>query len=116
MNDINKPLLNNDVLTDLIGDDDLELIRKFKVDFLKQAQLSMKKIVTAFKASQFPAIKEEAHFLKTSAKAIGAEQTGALLEALEQCALSNDAEQCKHYIVQINHSVKAVYEVISNEV
>ena len=60
-------------------------------------------------------IKEEAHYLKTSAKAIGAEETGYLLEGLEEMALDNEKDKCKQQIVYINKALKQVYGVITNE-
>lgn len=108
-------ILNTNVLTGLIGDDDPALIRKFQVDFLKQAKESMAKIIALYKNTQLPEIKEEAHFLKTSAKAIGAEQVGMLLESLEKVALANDSDECRLHIVQINNGIKRVYEAIVDE-
>lgn len=108
-------VLNTQTLTGLIGEDDPALIRKFQVDFLKQAKESMAKIVALFKNNQLSQIKEEAHFLKTSAKAIGAEQVGFLLEAMEKIALEGNSDKCRQQIVQINDGVKKVYEAIINE-
>lgn len=120
MNDIpkNNPLLkvlNTRTLTGLIGDDDPELIRTFQIDFLKQAKESMAKIVNNYRSDQLIEIKEEAHFLKTSAKAIGAEQVAASLEDMEIIALKNDSEKCREKIVQLNNLIKKVYEEILNE-
>jgi len=108
-------VLNTSTLTGLIGDDDPALVRKFQVDFLKQAKESMAKIVQFYKINDFDSIKAEAHFLKTSAKAVGAELAGAYLEQMEGIALDEDADRCRYQIVLINDSVKKVYEVILRE-
>ena len=76
-------VLNRNVMIALIGDDQPQ-IRQFEIDFLKQAQVSIKKITGYYQNDEFEQIKEEAHFLKTSAKAVGAEQSAMHLEALEK--------------------------------
>ncbi len=110
----NREILNRNVIISLIGDDK-PLIRQFELEFLQQAKISMKKIAEYFGAQQFSEIKEEAHFLKTSAKAVGAEQTADLLENLEHTALDNDIQNCKLLIIQISNSIKHVYGIIANE-
>jgi HPt (histidine-containing phosphotransfer) domain-containing protein len=114
---MNKPelkILNRDVMRALIGDD-VELARKFEIEFLQQAKVSLKKIVEFFNGGNLLAIKEEAHFLKTSAKAVGAEQTGELLECLENIALDSDKEQYKEKIVLISQTIKKFYGEITHE-
>ncbi|MGJ8693656.1 MAG: Hpt domain-containing protein [Thalassotalea sp.] len=107
-------ILNKNVMVDLIGNEP-ETIRKFEVEFIKQAHASMKSIIAQYKQDDFNQIKETAHFLKTSARAVGAEQTGDLLESLEKIALMKDKAQCKEHIILINNAIKQVYEVIINE-
>lgn len=114
MTDSEKQILNKNVIKNLIGDD-AELIRKFEIEFLQQAKQSIGKIVAMFNKNDFSAIKEEAHYIKTSAKAIGAEQTADLLQALEDNALNNDKGTCKQQIILINQSLKLVYGAIMNE-
>ena len=108
-------VLNRDVMKNLIGEDDLALIRKFEIEFLQQAQVSMAKIVKTYGANNLAAIKEEAHFLKTSAKAVGAEQVASLLESLEKVSLKKEKENCKQHIVLITQALKAVYGAVKNE-
>jgi len=113
MND-NLQILNTKVMFDLIGDDKA-LIRKFKIEFLQQAKKSIKEISAAYSENAFEQIKKETHFLKTSAKAIGAEVTADYLQQLEDKSLLEDKEQCKQLIILLNHSVKQVYGEIKNE-
>jgi len=101
-------------MIDLIGDD-MEMMRKFEIQFLQQAKVSVGKIAAFYNDNKLIEIKEEAHYLKTSAKAVGAEQTADLLEALEQIALDNDKAQCKESIILINRSLKQVYGAVTNE-
>lgn len=105
-------------MVDLIGDD-AEMMRKFEIQFLQQAKASLEKITVLFNKNKIAEIKEEAHFLKTSAKAVGAEQTADLLEALELIDLDKDKDkdkkQCKERIILINRSLKQVYGAIINE-
>ncbi len=107
-------ILNRQVMIDLIGDDQ-EMMRKFEIQFLQQAKISIAKIAELFKQNDLKPIKEEAHFLKTSARAVGAEQTAELLQSLENIALQKDNEACKEHIILINRAVKQVYGVLTNE-
>jgi len=107
-------VLNKDVMINLIGNEP-ETIKQFEVDFIKQAHQAMKTIITQYNTNNFAEIKETAHFLKTSAHAIGAEQTAALLEKLEEISASHDKEKCKEYIILINNAIKQVYKVIIDE-
>ncbi|WP_440873718.1 Hpt domain-containing protein [Thalassotalea sp. PLHSN55] len=115
MNEPEKKVLNREVMKNLIGDDDMALIRKFEIEFLQQAKVSMAKIVQLFGSNKLVEIKEEAHFLKTSAKAIGAEQVAEHLENLEQAGLDQDKEKCKALIMLSNQGLKAVYGAVKNE-
>ncbi len=114
MNNQPREVLNREVMRNLIGDD-MVLIRKFEVEFLQQAKLSVAKIVQLYGREQFSEIKEEAHFLKTSAKAVGAEQVADLLETLEGNALEKAKEKCKQGIVLISRSLKQVYGAVKYE-
>jgi len=113
MTDVNLAVLNRSVMRELIGDDDA-LAKQFETEFLKQAKLSLNKIVGFFNKDEFKEIKEEAHFLKTSAKAIGAELTADLLQQLEQASLDANKANCKIIIVKVSDSVKQVYGEITN--
>jgi HPt (histidine-containing phosphotransfer) domain-containing protein len=119
MNDIQGQILNRNVMRDLIGDDKA-LTKQFHIEFLKQAKVSLNKIAVFFNSNNFTSIKEEAHFLKTSAKAIGAEKTAYLLEGLEMMALAIDKEKekdqdkCKQQIIDINTTLKQVYGEVVN--
>jgi HPt (histidine-containing phosphotransfer) domain-containing protein len=109
-----RQILNRQVMINLIGDDQA-MMRKFEIQFLQQAKVSIAKIAELFKNNELKPIKEEAHFLKTSARAIGAEQTADLLQSLEEAALKEDKTLCKEHIILINRAVKEVYGVITNE-
>lgn len=113
MNNSNLAVLNKNVMHDLIGDDVI-LAKQFEMEFLKQAKLSLSKIVKFFNSNELTAIKEEAHFLKTSAKAIGAEVTADLLQQLEVQSLESNKTDCKDTIVKVSDSVKQVYGEIVN--
>ena len=108
MDNMTPAVLNRDVMRQLIGDDQ-QLIKQFEVDFLKQAKQSLSKIVTLYNDGKITAIKEEAHFLKTSAKAIGAEQTADLLLDLEMLSLEQDRQGCSRLIQEVGQSVKLVH-------
>ena len=104
-----KQVLNRQIIQDLIGDDP-DLIKQFEMDFMFQAKERLKKIKDQFNQGQIKAIKEDAHFLKTSAQAIGAEQAAACLEQLEKSAWENKATECKQLIISTFHSIEEVYK------
>ena len=112
--DNNLKILNRNVMFELIGDDK-PLMKKFEIEFLQQAKKSIAKLSAAYSSSNFNAIKEESHFLKTSAKAVGAEISAHYLQQLEDESPNNNKEQCKELIILINNSVQQVYGVIKNE-
>ncbi|WP_426360445.1 Hpt domain-containing protein [Pseudocolwellia sp. HL-MZ19] len=107
-------IFNSNTMLDLIGDDQ-ELIKKFQIEFLQQAKQSIAKLSDAYSKTDFNALKSESHFLKTSAKAIGAELTADYLQQLENISELNDKNKCKELIICINNSIKQVYGVIKNE-
>ena len=101
--------LNKQTLVDLIGNEPEELYQ-FRLRFLQQAKESLKKLVQLYNADSYNEIKEEAHFLKTSAKAIGAEKTAQFLQQLEHEALNGHKINCKLLIKNINSEIKLVYQ------
>ncbi|GLX80405.1 hypothetical protein tinsulaeT_37450 [Thalassotalea insulae] len=110
-----KQVLNKEVMINLIGDDQVAA-RKFEIEFLKQAKDSIAEITAYFNQERFKEISEAAHYLKTSANAIGAEITADHLQQLENCAINQDSMQCKQQIIEIHQAVKQVYaEVVNND-
>ncbi len=107
-------ILNKNIMIDLIGNEP-EAIKKFEIDFIKQAHEAMKNIISHYNENNFKQIKETAHFLKTSAYAVGAEQTADLLEKLEKISFTEDKAKCKEYIILINNAIKQVYGAIIDE-
>lgn len=104
-------VLNREIMIDLVGDDH-DYIQKCELNFIKQAQTNYNEIVAAFKQNDFTEIKDKAHFLKTSASAIGAEQLAHSLQELEHLAAGEHSSSCKKLIVDISKSIKLVYEEI----
>ncbi len=104
-------LLNHQTLVMLVGDDKAT-IEKFQKDFISQARQSLQKISGLYNAKHLPEIKEEAHFLKTSAKAIGAEKAAELLQQLEHAGLSNDAVRAKLLIMTLSIVIKQLNKEI----
>ncbi|WP_076407462.1 Hpt domain-containing protein [Shewanella sp. UCD-KL12] len=114
MNEGNQQILNRNVMIELIGDEP-ELIRQFEIDFLKQAKSSLQKIADLYNRSKFSDIKEEAHFLKTSAKAVGAEQVSHLLQTLEESGNELNKPECRELILNIKVALQQIHGVIANE-
>lgn len=100
-------------MTELIGDEP-ELIAQFQADFINQAQLSLKELATHYNHREFDALKQSAHFLKTSAKAIGAEEVTEILQQLELAAISKDINLTKQLIIQLKSSLQSLVKVINS--
>lgn len=111
-----KPLqiLNKQTLIDILGDEPSEHL-KFIASFLTQAQESLKKLVQLYNHNDYSNIREEAHFLKTSANAVGAEKVGDILQQLEDYAVESHKAKCKILIQHINVEVKQVYVEFKND-
>jgi HPt (histidine-containing phosphotransfer) domain-containing protein len=106
--------LNKQTLINIIGDEPSERL-KFIASFLKQSQESLKKFVQLYNQDDYSNIREEAHFLKTSANAIGAEKVGDILQQLEDYAVESHKAKCKILIQHINVEVKQVYVEFKND-
>ncbi|ABO22777.1 Hpt domain-containing protein [Shewanella loihica] len=110
----NSPqILNPKIMRDLIGNDP-GLIAQFKQDFVAQARTSLRELATHYNNREFAGLKQKAHFLKTSAKAIGAEEVADKLQHLEYAALGEDMPQCKQLIIQLKNALQSLIEVINS--
>ncbi|CCQ11004.1 hypothetical protein PALB_18780 [Pseudoalteromonas luteoviolacea B = ATCC 29581] len=93
-------LLNDNVMRDLLGDDE-ECILDFKRQFLAQAENCLSEMQTFLAQGNFSKLKDRAHFLKTSARAIGAELSASALEVIEQQAQENNTMLCKAALIEL---------------
>ncbi|CAM4137294.1 Hpt domain-containing protein [Shewanella aquimarina] len=110
----NSPqILNPKIMRDLIGNDPT-LIAQFKQDFVSQARSSLRELATHYNNREFKGLKQGAHFLKTSAKAIGAEEVTDKLQQLEFAAIEQDMAQCKQLIIQLKNALQSLIEVINS--
>ncbi|CAM4207858.1 Hpt domain-containing protein [Pseudoalteromonas byunsanensis] len=107
-------VLNEQVMHELLGDDESE-INNFRQQFLQQAKSSLQKIASFYREQQFKQIKDEAHYLKTSAKAIGAERCAYYLQQLEDASLALDKAQCKNHIQSLSNEIKGVFRACSTQ-
>ncbi|AQS39704.1 Hpt domain-containing protein [Shewanella psychrophila] len=114
MNEGTRHILNRNIMIDLIGDEP-DLIKQFEIDFLNQAKISLQNIADMYNTSRLHEIKEEAHFLKTSAKAVGAEQISHLLQALEVSGSEHNKPECRELILKTKVALQQIYGVISND-
>ncbi|WP_394199787.1 Hpt domain-containing protein [Shewanella waksmanii] len=105
------PVLDTNVLIDLIGDDQQEIVN-FQRQFMQQAQQSLKKLATSFNQSDFTEVKQEAHFLKTSARAIGALQVGEVLQMIENASLQEDKALTKELILSLKQALQSLIRAI----
>ncbi|MCF6434249.1 MULTISPECIES: Hpt domain-containing protein [unclassified Pseudoalteromonas] len=110
----NLQVLNEQVMLELLGDDTTE-INSFRQQFLQQAKSSLQKIAALYREQQFKQIKDEAHYLKTSAKAIGAERCAYYLQQIEDASLALDKVQCKQHIQTLSEEIKGVFRACSSQ-
>ncbi|MCG9711500.1 Hpt domain-containing protein [Shewanella insulae] len=110
----NSPqILNPKIMRDLIGNDPA-LITQFKQDFVNQARASLRELATHYNNREFDRLKQGAHFLKTSAKAIGAEEVADKLQQLELASREQELSRCKQLIIQLKNALQSLIEVINS--
>jgi CheY-like chemotaxis protein/HPt (histidine-containing phosphotransfer) domain-containing protein len=107
------PILSHNVLIDFIGNDK-NSINEFYIEFMQQADTSMKFLTMHFNARNFEKISEEAHFLKTSAMAIGAQRTGQILHILEDKAREKSTKECYRELVALKTTLIALKSSIAD--
>lgn len=107
------PILSHNVLIDFIGNDK-NSINEFYIEFMQQADTSMKFLTMHFNARNFEKISEEAHFLKTSAMAIGAQRTGQILHILEDKAREKSTKECYRELVAFKTTLIALKSSIAD--
>ncbi|GEK10628.1 hypothetical protein PPE03_28770 [Pseudoalteromonas peptidolytica] len=96
--------LNPNVLIELIGDDFITA-KKFYTDFLIQSKSSFAKMRATYQDNDLKRLKDEAHYLKTSAKAVGAELLADYLQELEYAAMDGNSSLCAEKIKAIHHEI-----------
>ncbi|WP_028773200.1 Hpt domain-containing protein [Shewanella waksmanii] len=111
MTPIESVILDRNILISLIGDDPQE-IADFQHQFIAQAQQSLKKLAMDFNQADFNGVKQEAHFLKTSAKAIGALQVSDILQSIEHAAIAHDKATTKSLILSLKHALQSLIGAI----
>lgn len=114
MNEGTYQILNRNIMKDLIGDEP-DLIKQFEIDFLNQAKGSLHKMASMYNADQLVEITEEAHFLKTSAKAVGAERISQLLQTLEESSAKQKKSECRELILKTKVALQEIHGVIAND-
>ncbi|WP_440904211.1 Hpt domain-containing protein [Catenovulum sp. SX2] len=101
------PVYDPNVLTGLIGDD-IESIQQYKSEFLQQCVPSLREIAAAFNKNDKHAVKEAAHYLKTSAKAVGAMRCANRLQAIEEAAMAEQRAVLKQHITQLQQDIRDI--------
>lgn len=115
---MSKPLdnlktLNRTTIAELVGDEPDKII-KFQSEFLIQSHKILKQIIQSFNSSDFSGLKSHAHYLKTSAKAVGAERSAFYLETIESHCLEGNKAAMKQVIIKLNCEFKAIKEVLTD--
>ncbi|WP_394226644.1 Hpt domain-containing protein [Pseudoalteromonas spongiae] len=104
---------NNKVMLELIGED-YEKIQQFQSEFLHQANVYFRKLVETYNQEQFDIVKQHAHFLKTSAKAIGAERTAYFLATIEKYASNKDKPALKQLLLKLKIELTVLAEELNS--
>jgi len=86
---VQKALLNKQTMIDLLGNDD-DSIQYFRLQFVEQSEAILPELLEYLESGCFDKLQLKAHFLKTSAKAVGAEMTADSLYQLELSANAQD--------------------------
>lgn len=95
---------NKQAIMEFIGDDESS-IREFVGEFVLQVRTSFKKLVEHYKASEYPELKAEAHYLKTSAGAVGAEILADDLQQLEYASVKQDVVSAGNLLRKIKTDI-----------
>ncbi|WP_111977688.1 Hpt domain-containing protein [Algibacillus agarilyticus] len=98
------------ILSSLIGNEE-DLINEYKQEFIKQSITSLKTIALNYNKHDYHAMKEDAHYLKTSAKALGALQCAQRLQAIENAALKEDKNLLKQLVMELKTDVQNIKKV-----
>ncbi|KID55884.1 hypothetical protein JF50_16190 [Pseudoalteromonas luteoviolacea] len=106
--------LNRRTIEELVGDEPAK-IAKFHFEFLKQASVVLKSIVKSFNISDFNELKSQAHYLKTSAKAVGAERCAYFLETIENYSLDENKPAIKQVIIKLNGEFVAIKKELRHD-
>ncbi|MDK1288020.1 Hpt domain-containing protein [Pseudoalteromonas umbrosa] len=106
--------LNRNTIIELVGDEPTK-IAKFHVEFLKQASVVLKSIVKSFNISDFKELKSQAHYLKTSARAVGAERCAYFLETIESYSLDQNKPAIKQVIIKLNGEFGAIKKELTHD-
>lgn len=107
--------LNTSTLSQLLGDDP-QTIQSFYADFLTQAKQEANTMRACCARLDYAGLAEHAHFLKTSAAAIGGEQMASLLQRLEQTCETGQPQQVARLMDKFYQALADIEGVITNEV
>ncbi len=109
-----RQLINDKVMQALLGDDD-ESILEFKQQFLVQSAQCLMQMKDLLISEDLIELGFTAHFLKTSAQAIGAEQSAHLLAEIEQAAKHHKLAFCTAHLSKLERLHHQLYTVIYSE-
>ncbi|KMT66238.1 Hpt domain-containing protein [Catenovulum maritimum] len=108
----NNKVFDESIMHSLIGEEP-ELISEYQLEFYKQSITTLKEIALLFNKKDFQALKESAHFLKTSAKAIGAMRCASTLQALEDTAREANKQESYRLIMQLKTDITDFKQILS---
>ena len=100
-------IYDSSILIGLVGDD-VAVVADFQQQFIQQAIGCIKELTIAYNQKNSAEIKEKAHFLKTSAKAVGALRCAERLQQIENDALQQNFENVKQLIMQLKGDIQTL--------
>tara|TARA_R110002167_G_scaffold114348_1_gene288044 strand:+ start:69472 stop:74622 length:5151 start_codon:yes stop_codon:yes gene_type:complete len=104
-------VINMAVLNDMFGEDS-DKAHFFLKKFVPQAELLIKEITDAVKQQDSETITFNAHKLKSSARAVGAEKLANIFEQLEQASKEENIKLIEQYFKYISEEMKKVSDYI----
>lgn len=111
MNAPNQNAVDVNALRDLVGDDADE-IKSIYLEFLQELKQVFVEIIKMTKRKDFSGVKDQAHYLKTSAYGVGTHKLAKLLGAVESAALNEDMATILFCVGQIkDEAVKIQAEI-----
>lgn len=109
----NLPILDNKVLLGLLGGNKSQL-RAFQLEFLLEASVTVEKISLAKNKVDFDSIKNMAHYLCSSATAVGASRFANTLMQLEESAEQREKSRCDECFLELLQQLKLVRKEIED--
>ncbi|MCC2607085.1 Hpt domain-containing protein [Planctobacterium marinum] len=105
----NLPVIDEQILIGLVGEDSEEL-RSIYADFVEDLKQGCPKLVNAVHKKDAEAIRQGAHYLKTSSSGVGAMRLNLVLTEIEKTSKNPEGHE---FNTAISHLKESVMEVLA---